>query len=935
MKKVMYTALAASMAITTTGRYIPVLAKGTPNVSLSQLDITIAIQKIKDNYRLYVAGDTEMNANNALSSKIKAINTNANAAFQAYQGNKDAEELFKGVSIRKADTQDKDNSDNFKITAQKIYEMSLGYATSGTQAYQNSEYAKTILDALDKFYAVYSLSMKYNPEGLLYGNWWNWEIGVPTQLSNTFALMEKEIVAHNPTLLKQYVACFDNNLRNGSNGDVNLNAAQHTGTNLADITMNRILQGAVIGDTDRIKKAASDMMTVFDTIDPYNIKNGNTDGIYADGSFIQHHRVAYTGSYGKLLLQRAIQSLIILNDTPWQPQGQLTTLQTWIYKSFAPLAYEGYMMDMVKGRAVSRTATGYQDTVGVIESMVLLSQRLSGNEKAKMQSQLKYMAQAMPTKLNPASLTLSAVVPYEQIMNDDSIVPISQLQKGAYAFNSMDKNVQIGNGFAFALARSSNRIAKYEYMSGENLKPWFQGDGAFQLYLSGRDQSKAYGVNYNATIDPYRLPGTTVPQEERKMIPELYGQAYYPGYPAGSVEQNDYVYFPVGTNTISGSTTLDGSSAAILQLGDDNAYAAKQKGLLPNDFVAYKNANANKSWFMFDDKVIAMGSDIHDEKGRNVTSTIDNQMSAPDDDLKTTAMDINGKKITLQNGTFKDLKWINYNSDGKANIGYYFPENKPVTVKTDTRSGNLQDIRTANPNKIISEKFFTLTYEHGTKNNESYSYVMLPNADEKQTEAYANNPDIRILENSNTVHAVEDKSSHMKGYNFFTKGVSNGIETSAPVTILMKQEGKKVSIAISDPTFMQDEINLTLHLKNGELTSSNKRISAVCGSDTIQVKADTTKLYGQTLNMTFTLHDEPQKTPDNEQDKPSSGTQTGSDTNNGQSQGKPANDTNTLTENTSTSPTTGDTTKPLLYAGMFSVALAMMAFIRKRMQMKK
>ena len=37
------------------------------------------------------------------------------------------------------------------------------------------------------------------------------------------------------------------------------------------------------------------MMTVFNTIDPYHIVNNNTDGVYADGSFIQHHRVAYTG----------------------------------------------------------------------------------------------------------------------------------------------------------------------------------------------------------------------------------------------------------------------------------------------------------------------------------------------------------------------------------------------------------------------------------------------------------------------------------------------------------------------------------------------------------------------------------------------------------------------------------------------------------------
>ena len=45
----------------------------------------------------------------------------------------------------------------------------------------------------------------------------------------------------------------------------------------------------------------------------------------------------------------------------------------------------------------------------------------------------------------------------------------------------MDRNVHRRPGYAFALSRSSARISKYEYMSGENLMPWFQGDGAYYL----------------------------------------------------------------------------------------------------------------------------------------------------------------------------------------------------------------------------------------------------------------------------------------------------------------------------------------------------------------------------------------------------------------------------------------------------------------------
>ena len=92
---------------------------------------------------------------------------------------------------------------------------------------------------------------------------------------------------------------MDAYLRNGKDGDVDLDSRFHTGANLADITTNRILQGALLGDDARVRKAVADQFDGFATIDPYHLKHGVTDGYYADGSFIQHASVAYTGSYGK------------------------------------------------------------------------------------------------------------------------------------------------------------------------------------------------------------------------------------------------------------------------------------------------------------------------------------------------------------------------------------------------------------------------------------------------------------------------------------------------------------------------------------------------------------------------------------------------------------------------------------------------------------
>ena len=116
-------------------------------------------------------------------------------------------------------------------------------------------------------------------------------------MSKTLALLATLRAA--PDLTATYIASMDAYLRNGKDGDVDLDSRFHTGANLADITGNRILQGALIGDDARVRKASQDQATVFATIDPYNLQHGVTDGYYRDGSFIQHHSVAYTGSYGK------------------------------------------------------------------------------------------------------------------------------------------------------------------------------------------------------------------------------------------------------------------------------------------------------------------------------------------------------------------------------------------------------------------------------------------------------------------------------------------------------------------------------------------------------------------------------------------------------------------------------------------------------------
>lgn len=55
----------------------------------------------------------------------------------------------------------------------------------------------------------------------------------------------------------------------------------------------------------------------------------------------------------------------------------------------------------------------------------------------------------------------------------------------------------------------------------------------------------------------------------------------FEGFEAGSITQNKYVYFPLGTNDYSGDVKMGIYGASAMQLGDDEAYADAQEGLLP------------------------------------------------------------------------------------------------------------------------------------------------------------------------------------------------------------------------------------------------------------------------------------------------------------------------------------------------------------------
>lgn len=813
--------------------FVPAAALLTAvNPASATADATSEAAQLLANTLEIFTGTPESNARPEVKAKLTAIDQTARTWLTALDRAQPGE-LFAGLPLGVSDP-------NLSASFQHLYEIALATRRPGpaSELQGNTAVQARVLDKLRWLHANY-----YGDQSKgYYGNWFTWEIGISQYAGKTLALLGAPA-----DLVTTYVASMDAYLRNGKNGDVDLDSRFHTGANLADITANRILQGALLDDDARIRKALQDQFTVFATIDPYHLQHGVTDGYYADGSFIQHDSVAYTGSYGKALLTRVVQTVKTLDGTAYASSDELVkVVQGWVEHGFAPLIFEGWMMEIVKGRAISRPATGYDDVAVVVEAIVDLARYAATADAARLQSYVKFTAR--PT-LNPTSFVSPvSIARFADIVADSNIAP-KDLNPAAssVAFNSMDRTVHRRPGYAFALARSSARISKYEYMSGENLMPWFQGDGAYYLYLSGQDQTQAYGVDYLTTVSPYGLAGVTAPVEQRKSIPELYGTAYYdnpPDFTPSSELQNKYVYFPVGTNQYSGGATLGTYGAAGWVQSSDQAYADRLQ--LPADFVTYRNAESTKSWFLLDDEIVVLAAGVGDTAGRAVTTSLDARLAAPTDAVQLTGVLRNGRPWSGPGQA--DLAWLRY-ANGATSLGYYFLQPTPVTAGLEQVTRSRRVIRTGNPDTQVSKQVFTLT--HQTTRRASLAYALIPHATEATLRSYRGR--LHLLSNTPRLQAIHHPSLNLTAANTFAPGrhqvLNYAIDGAA--SFLAQDRAGTTTIAIADPTTTRPSITVTVLARWLTPVTADPGITIRHTLTGTQLTYDTHQTYGRTISATF------------------------------------------------------------------------------------
>ncbi|MFF5422862.1 MULTISPECIES: polysaccharide lyase 8 family protein [unclassified Streptomyces] len=620
----------------------------------------------------------------------------------------------------------------------RLWTMTQAYVQPGTGLTGDPDLLADVVRGLDHLSATVYRAGAPRP-----GNWWEWQIGSPRLLMDVVAALHPHL---GPERIDAACAAVDHFLPDSV---LTRYTGTSTGANRVDLCRSVALRGVLGARPDRIALARDALSPVF----PY-VTEG--DGLHADGSFVQHTWVAYSGTYGQVMLDGLGRLFALLAGSPWDvtdPARQIVLDS--VEKAYAPLLLDGLMMDSVNGRAVSRGLLRNDDRrvmrsdhfhgQGVIAAIALLAGVASPAERDRWHARVKGWIRRD---------TVSPILTARQFGVADlarlhavaaSAVPAAPEPTGHRLFAAMDRAVHRRPGWAANIAMASRRIAYYECGNGENPRGWHTGAGMLSWWTP--DHGDQYTDWFWPTVDPYRLPGTTV---STKRLPDRAGGEWGASRP--------------DVRWVGGAT--DGTYAAVGQ---------HLKGL-------GSTLEARKSWFCAADAVICLGAGITATDGVPVETVVDNRLLGE------------GGDGALTTGE----RWAHLDGHG----GWVLPGGTGAlrTLRED-RTGAWSDINSAGSPERRTRRYQTLWLDHGTDpTGADYAYLLMPGASRRAVAARAADPDwLHVLHNGPGVQAVAVPSLGLTAANFWEPGTVGPLAVTAPASVLVRRRRSVLDLRLAEP----------------------------------------------------------------------------------------------------------------------------------------
>ncbi|NDV46803.1 T9SS C-terminal target domain-containing protein [Paludibacter sp. 221] len=580
-------------------------------ISINAFSQSNDISLLREKWTKLLIGDGNLDTNDpTVLAYINDVNDKAmvvwNSMVKKPTGTDTRTHIFSDLPMT---SKDRTGTSQITFTYDRLKTLALAYKLPKTTFTGRSDVFNEIIAALDmmvtKYYSVENATPGTGTSSSgTYGNWYDWRIGTPLRYNDLLFMLADELSEQQIT---NYMAPV---LANNK-------AVDTTGANRTWIAGIVAQAGILLGREDLLTMAKDGLKGIFKYVT-------SGDGYYVDGSFVQHTSYAYTGGYGKALLCTISPLMYILKGSDWEISYSDNVEQIFydmVFMAYEPLIYNGRFMDMVREREISRLAN--QDHVPgrqAIRAMILLLDVLKGEQKERAEKMVKEWLKDEEVLAQVCSepndgfleyaLSVGMLTKSLDIAKNKAITPRGDLILH-HRYSSMDRIVHLRENYALGLAMTSTRIKNTEGTNDEGLRLWHIGDGMTYLYNEDKD---LFADNFWATVDYQRLPGTTVTRSTRG-TKDAYGT------------NNPYAWV--------GGTNFDDCGVAGMQF----------KGMGTGTARAL---DAKKSWFMFDDEIVALGSNIKLESGSAPVETIiENRKIKPD--LSNT-LTMNGNVMTLSGG---------------------------------------------------------------------------------------------------------------------------------------------------------------------------------------------------------------------------------------------------------------------------------------------
>ncbi|MFB7599280.1 polysaccharide lyase 8 family protein [Streptomyces sp. NPDC056160] len=628
----------------------------------------------------------------------------------------------------------------------RLWTMTQAHVRPGTGSTGDPALLADVLRGLDHLSTTV-----YNPATTRYGNWWEWQIGSPRLLMDITAALHDHLGA---ARINAACAAVDHFVPDAMLHDY---SGTSTGANRVDLCRSVALRGILGRSPEKTALARDALSPVF----PY-VTTG--DGLYADGSFVQHTDVAYSGTYGQVMLDGLGRLFALLAGSPWEvtdPNRQ--NVLDSVERAYAPLIHDGLVMDSVNGRAISRGYLKGDDLhvmrsdhfhgQGLIAAIALLADGASPAERERWHARVKGWIErdTVTPALTAPQFDVADLARLHAVA--DSPVAAAPEVPGHHLFPAMDRAVHRRPRFTANLSMASDRITYYECGNGENPRGWHTGAGLLLWWAAG-EPTDQYTDWFWPTVDWYRLPGTTV--STRRLADRAGGE--------WGASRPDVRWV--------GGTT-DGTYAAIGQ---------HVKGL-------GSTLEARKSWFCADDAVVCLTAGITCADGVPVETVVDNRNLGE-----------GGTQAFVRGDGWAHLEghggWV------LPGTGHgQGPGGRELHVLREDRTGAWSDINTTSSPERRTRRWQTLWFDHGTDPvDASCGYVLMPGASRRAVAARAADRHwMTVLANDAGRQGVAVPSLGLLAANFWRAGTVGPLTASGGASVLVRRRGRTATLCVSEP----------------------------------------------------------------------------------------------------------------------------------------